>query len=51
MRGLLRLIVSVVLIGFSLLTAGCNTVEGVGHDVSALGQGLADVAADSNPGR
>jgi entericidin B len=29
--------------------AGCNTIEGVGKDLSGAGQGLADIAADVNP--
>lgn len=32
-----------------MVVAGCNTVEGVGKDISGAGQGLADLAADINP--
>ena len=37
-----------VLVVAVLATTGCNTVRGVGEDVSAAGQGLADVAGDMN---
>jgi predicted small secreted protein len=39
-----------VLAGFALLATGCNTVSGVGEDISAAGQTLADWATpDSAP--
>ena len=31
----------------ALLCAACNTVRGVGEDVSALGQNMADAASDA----
>ena len=31
----------------ALVCAACNTVKGVGEDVSALGQSMADVASDA----
>jgi predicted small secreted protein len=33
----------------AVLVQGCNTIEGVGADVSAAGQGLADAAHNNNP--
>jgi predicted small secreted protein len=35
------------LIGFTIVLAGCNTVEGVGKDVKATGQAI-EKAADKN---
>lgn len=32
-----------------LLPGGCNTVEGVGEDIAAGGQTVADWAAGTNP--
>lgn len=32
-------------IGFVMIAAGCNTIEGVGRDVSAAGQTVADWAS------
>jgi len=28
---------------------GCNTMEGIGEDISAAGQSMADVSAKTNP--
>ncbi|MCI0364967.1 MAG: hypothetical protein L0Y44_13870 [Phycisphaerales bacterium] len=39
-------LVSCALALAALFIAGCNTVQGVGEDLSAVGQGLADVAED-----
>ncbi len=33
------------LMGFAMICTGCNTVEGVGRDVSAAGQTVADWAS------
>lgn len=35
------------LAAFSVLGAGCNTVEGVGQDVEALGDNIEDAARDA----
>ena len=45
-RRMLRLATLLLMVGFGLLAAGCYTVEGVGHDISAAGQTLADWAED-----
>ena len=42
----MRKLFLLALIAAGLSTAACNTVEGVGEDVSSLGQGLADMASD-----
>jgi predicted small secreted protein len=34
------------LAGFALAVAGCNTVEGLGKDVKATGQGVENAAKD-----
>jgi entericidin B len=34
------------LAGFAMAVAGCNTVEGVGKDVKATGQGIENTAKD-----
>jgi entericidin B len=39
-----KLAAALVLVGFALATAGCNTVEGVGKDVKATGQGIENAA-------
>lgn len=41
------LVAGVVLICLS----GCHTIEGAGQDVSALGRGVSNLAADANPAR
>jgi predicted small secreted protein len=43
---LIRIGVLVLTAAACLLIASCNTVRGIGEDVSAAGQGLADVAQD-----
>jgi predicted small secreted protein len=42
-----KLAVLFSLIGFGLVLAGCNTVEGVGKDVKATGQAI-EKAAEKN---
>lgn len=42
--GLLALVLGVTGAGF----AGCNTVEGMGRDVQAVGEGTSDAAEDTN---
>jgi predicted small secreted protein len=42
-----KIVALLSLVGFALLTAGCNTVEGVGKDVSATGKAV-EKAADKN---
>ncbi len=39
-KGLLGLLLMPALLGLTLLTSGCNTVKGMGEDVSAAGQGM-----------
>jgi predicted small secreted protein len=41
-----RLVAGVVLAGFALALAGCNTVEGVGKDIKATGAAV-ERAADN----
>ena len=38
------------LIGASAFLAACNTVEGVGQDVQAAGQGIEQTAEETNDG-
>jgi len=40
----MRIIIAAVLIAGALLTAACNTVEGVGKDVSSAGDTVAKAA-------
>jgi len=40
----MRIIIAAVLIAGALLTAACNTVEGVGKDVSSAGDAVAKAA-------
>jgi len=43
---------TVLVVFITLLTltlSACNTVEGVGQDIEALGRGTSDVARDTNP--
>lgn len=48
MNRAVRITALMLLLGTAiLLVGGCNTVEGVGEDVSAAGQTLADVASDT----
>ena len=47
---LMKRTVLVVFITLLTLTlSACNTVEGVGQDIEALGRGTSDVARDTNP--
>ncbi len=39
-KGILGLLLMPALFGLTLLTSGCNTVKGMGEDVSAAGQGM-----------
>jgi entericidin B len=39
-KGILGLLLMPALLGLALLTSGCNTVKGMGEDVSAAGQGM-----------
>jgi predicted small secreted protein len=38
------------MLAFATLISGCNTIEGVGKDVSAAGQTVADWASDDETG-
>ena len=42
-----KIILVLALTGILLGTFGCNTVEGIGRDISALGTALADTARDA----
>jgi predicted small secreted protein len=42
-----KLAVLVVLMGFALGLAACNTIEGAGKDVKAAGQGIEKAAEKS----
>lgn len=44
-----RVAYSTLLIMMMAMLGACNTIEGMGHDLSAAGDGLADIAADMNP--
>lgn len=46
---LVRLAAFVVLGFAAVLLPGCNTMEGIGEDISAAGQGMADLSAKANP--
>ena len=43
----MRKLVILTLAAASLLAAGCNTIEGVGRDVSAAGQAVTGAAQDT----
>jgi predicted small secreted protein len=43
----MRKIVLLAVLAASLAVAACNTVEGVGRDVSAAGKAVADTARDA----
>ena len=47
-RWISLLLSGAVIVAITLL-CGCNTVEGVGRDVQAVGEGTADLARDANP--
>ena len=48
--GKLAMALAILAVGLAaMLLQGCNTVEGIGSDFSAAGQGLADAAHDANP--
>jgi len=42
----MRKIVTLVLAASALIVAGCNTVAGIGRDVSAAGQAVEETAED-----
>ena len=39
-----RIVAVLVLVAGALLIAGCNTVAGIGDDLAATGNGLADLS-------
>ena len=45
-RRITLLAAALMLAGFTLVVSGCNTVQGIGEDVSAAGQTVADWAGD-----
>lgn len=44
----MRKIVTLVLAASALIVAGCNTVAGIGRDVSAAGDAVAQTAEDAS---
>ena len=41
---------ALVVLGFAaLMLSGCNTMEGIGEDISAAGQSMADMSSKTNP--
>jgi entericidin B len=44
-----KMAVLVVMMGFALGLAACNTIEGAGKDVKAAGQGIEKAAEKSKP--
>jgi len=48
LRNVTRTAAALVLAAASLTLIGCNTFEGVGADFANLGQGVADLAKNSN---
>lgn len=50
MKQILPVIVIILIaLLLTLLFAGCNTIEGIGKDIEAIGQGTSEVAKDVNP--
>lgn len=50
MKQILPVIVIILIaLALTLLFAGCNTIEGIGKDIEAIGQGTSEVAKDVNP--
>lgn len=48
----LRILAALVgLVAFAALAGGCNTVEGAGRDVQAIGEGTSELAREANPGK
>jgi predicted small secreted protein len=45
----IRTLALAVLGAVALLLVGCNTMRGIGEDISAAGSGLANLAKDSSP--
>jgi predicted small secreted protein len=43
-KAMLGLMVVPVVLGLALLTSGCNTMRGMGEDVSAAGSGMSGAA-------
>ncbi|MCL4199645.1 MAG: entericidin A/B family lipoprotein [Phycisphaerales bacterium] len=39
-----RTIIGLLAVFAALLLGGCNTIEGIGEDLSAVGRGIADAA-------
>ena len=51
-RGTLIQSAAVIMLAlFAMLGGGCNTIEGVGEDMSAAGQTMADWANDDDDGQ
>lgn len=44
---MIRSITTAAILAFGLLAAACNTVEGVGEDVSSAGQAVDEAAEDA----
>ena len=45
----IRTLAFMLLAAVALLLVGCNTIQGLGEDISAAGTGLANIAHDANP--
>lgn len=43
------IIIILIALVLTLIFAGCNTIEGIGKDIEAIGQGTSEVAKDVNP--
>ncbi|MEM7227351.1 MAG: entericidin A/B family lipoprotein [Planctomycetota bacterium] len=50
MKTIIRIAVVLAFATFALSMTGCNTVEGIGEDISAGGEGIADVSRDVQDG-
>ena len=48
-RRMLKMTAVLAIAAFGLLASGCNTVSGVGQDISAAGQTLSDWAGNDAP--
>jgi predicted small secreted protein len=46
-KSALTLLTLIALSGAASLLTACNTVEGAGHDVSAVGHGVSNAAEDT----
>lgn len=47
-RTIIRLLLAILLAAPALALAGCNTVEGLGRDISAVGRAMSGASADKS---